>query len=339
MLFVKNIWSFPVKDVKWRCTFMKQIFSFALVVVLCVCCCFNAGAENDAWICTECSAENTTNFCTKCGMKKPETIICPGCGEKYPIDTNAVFCGNCGTKLQQDVIPSVRLEGNGFASPEAAVTFFLEGLKNLDFEQMLRAFAWETQAEHFSVEVKIRRARAYGSIIQPRLLGDSSFIRAANMYSLRAIQIDAIYQALESYILRENHPSNVSANGSIIFREDAELNDFISKFDNGRLETLKDLKNIRFLTPDQVTNGNFSSERNTKNYLEMNAVYCADETVDVPAVADVDDGILFFCPTVARYGDKWYLVSVSSMTALFIGLNVSRQAFAYVQGDINDLLP
>ena len=316
---------------------MKRILACLIAVMLCIGY-VSACAEGDAWICPKCGAENNTNFCIKCGTKKPETIVCPECGEKYPIDTEAVFCGNCGTKLQQDVIPAGRLEGKGFDTPEEAVTYYLEGLKNLDFDQMLRAFAWETQGAHFSAEIKLRRLQTYMPSIRPRLLGDSDFIRSANMYSMLSVQTDAICQSVELYILQEDDPRQ-NPTGAIMLREDADFDAFMEKFSNGRLEQLAGLTNIRFLTPDQVTGGKFSFEKNQENYVRMNAMYCADETVDVPAVADVGDEILFCCPTVARYGDKWYLVSVSSMTNMIMGLEVARQAFATAKGSLDDFLP
>ena len=35
----------------------------------------------------------------------------------------------------------IRYEGQGFATPEDALACYMEGLKNLDFEQMMSAFA------------------------------------------------------------------------------------------------------------------------------------------------------------------------------------------------------
>ena len=316
---------------------IQRISALFLALILCMVC-FSAYADEDHWICPNCGAENTTNFCTQCGTEKPETIICTGCGEKYPIDTTALFCGNCGTKLQQDVLPSIRLEGNGFDSPEAAVTCYLEGLKNLNFEQMLRAFAWETQAEHYSMETRIRRLQSYSYGTRPRLIGDSDFIRSANMYSLLAVQIDAIYQSLDVYILQEDHPYYASKTGSIVFKEDGELDDFIGKFNNGQLQKLSTMTNIQFLTPDEITDGKFSAGKNPENYIKMNAMYGADETADMPTVADIDGGVIFCCPTAARYGDKWYLVSVSSMTNQMMGFDMLRQAFVYAPGSISDLV-
>ena len=277
--------------------------------------------------------------CTGCFpvYAEEESWTCPGCGEKYPADTSDIFCGNCGTKLQEVVKHSIRLEGNGFDTPEEAVTYYLEGLKNLDFDQILGAFAWETQAEHFSTEAKIRRTQAYNSVLKPRLLGDSDFVRTANLFSLFAAQIDASYASLDLYILQEDH-QNETATGSISLTEDAAFEEFKSKFNNGRVEKLAELTNIRFFTPDQVTDNKFSMEQNQQSYIRQNAMYGADETVDLPAVAEVGDEILYCCPTVARYGEKWYLVSVSSMTSNILGVNYMSQAFVCGEGDISDLI-
>ena len=249
----------------------------------------------------------------------------------------AVLCAGCVFACAEEDM-SDRLEGDGFDTPEEAVTYYLEGLKNLDFKQMLRAFAWETQAEHYSVDAKLLRTKAYLPSMKPRLPGDSEFIRTANLFSLRTVQIDAIYQALEYYILQEDYPDANSIYGTK-FKEDGEYETFMGKFNNGRLEKLADMTNIRILTPDLVTDGKFSSEKMQANYVRNNAVYGADETVDVPAVADIGDEILFCCPTVARYGEKWYLVSVSSVTSMIIGLDSTMQAFVCAKGSLGDFLP
>ena len=317
--------------------FRRAVAIFAAVILMLCTGCFPAYAEEESWTCPGCGAINTTNFCTKCGTGKPENITCPGCGEKYPVDTSDIFCGNCGTKLQEAVKHFIHLEGNGFDTPEEAVTYYLEGLKNLDFDQILGAFAWETQAEHFSTEAKIRRTQAYNSVLKPRLLGDSGFVRTANLFSLFAAQIDAIYASLDLYILQEDH-QNETPTGSISLTEDAAFEEFKSKFNNGRVEKLAELTNIRFFTPDQVTDNKFSMEQNQKSYIRQNAMYGADETVDLPAVAEVGDELLYCCPTVARYGEKWYLVSVSSMTSNILGINYMSQAFVCGKGGISDLI-
>ena len=53
----------------------------------------------------------------------------------------------------------IRYEGLGFDTPEEALTCYVEGIKELDFEKILSAFAWETQASHYSVKKQIERAQ------------------------------------------------------------------------------------------------------------------------------------------------------------------------------------
>ena len=308
-------------------------FIATLLCVSCVCVC----AEEGSWLCPECAASNTGNFCTQCGAQKPEAVVCPGCGEQYPIDTGDMFCGKCGTRLQQAAAPAARLEGNGFDTPEEAVTCYLEGLKKQDYSLILSAFAWETQAEHFSIEAKLRRMEAYNVSARPRMPADSDFMRSALLYSILSQQTDLIYQSLEYYILQDDHPFS-TGNATIILKSDEEYDAFMEKFSSGRPEKLAGMTNILFLTPDQVTDHKFSMERNQENYIKMNAMYGADETADVPAIAAAGDEILFCCPTVARYGDKWYMVSVSSMTSMILGIDSMRQAFICGEGDLSELL-
>ncbi|MBQ4435542.1 MAG: hypothetical protein II879_05540 [Clostridia bacterium] len=219
-------------------------------------------------------------------------------------------------------------EGPGFDTPQETITCYLEGLKNLDFEQMLHAFAWETQARHYDVEVLHKRLRVYSPSVKPRMPSFNDFMLSATLHELRSSQVDLIYQSLESYILGEDyHQGRV-----ITFKEDADADAYLQKFDNGRLENLRSMSNIRFLSPDTVTDNKFSLEKNQQNFIKQSAYYGADEVVNIVALADVGSDMLYCCPTVARYGDRWYLVSVSSFTSSLLGVSINYQAFMCGQG-------
>ena len=193
--------------------FIKTVLLSLILVLGCSC----SFAEGDEWVCADCGAANTTNFCIKCGAKKPEEIVCPDCGTKHPIDSGAVFCGNCGAKLQRDASISIKYEGKGFGTPEEALTCYMEGLKNLDFEQMLSAFAWETQMAHYDFKAYFERIRAYQPTMRPRMPSTNDFMFSANVNILRFNQADLIYRSLEQYILGIDSPSKQTT-GSIIFQ-------------------------------------------------------------------------------------------------------------------------
>ncbi len=221
-----------------------------------------------------------------------------------------------------------RYEGPGFSTPQEAITCYLEGLKNLDFEQMLSAFAWETQASHYDVGLYQKRLKAYAPSVKPRMPSFNDFMRSATLHEIRSFQVDLIYQSLEAYILGEDYPE-----GRVIpFKEESESDAFLQKFNNGRLENLSRMSNIRFVSPDAVTDNKFSTEKNQENFIKQTACYGADEVVNIVALASVGSDMLYCCPTVARYGDRWYLVSVGSFTSSLLGVGMNYQAFMCGQG-------
>ena len=304
----------------------------ALVVVFgCAC----AAAEGDEWICPDCGAANTMNFCLKCGAKKPEEIICPDCGTKFPADGGIAFCGNCGARLNQAVPSAGRYEGEGFATPEEALTCYMEGFKNLDISQILGAFAWETQIERMSLQTYYERILAYSPAAMPRMPSVNDFLLSANVESLRAMQVRYLYSAIEYYILGNEAPKGMT----IPFNKDdpEAIPSFLAKFDNGRLEKLTGMTNIRFLSPDAVMNNRFSMDINQRNFKKQTAYYNADEVVNIVGVADVGNETFACCPTIARYGDRWYLLSLGSMTTSLLGIEVNCQAFICAEGLIEML--
>ena len=295
-------------------------------------------AEGEEWLCPGCGASNTANFCTKCGTQKPEEIVCPNCGTRYPADSGTVFCGNCGTKLGQTASVSVRYEGDGFDTPEAALTCYMEGIKNLNFEQMLSAFAWETQLEHYDFKAFFERIMSYTPSMRPRMPAINDFMLSADVNLTRSSQAELIYRSFEQYILGDDSPY-MQKTGTVNFRKDSEdVAVFLQKFDNGRLEKLTLMSNIRFVTPDDFTDGKFSAGRNPETFAEQTACYGADEAVNLIGVADVGDETLFCCPTICRYGDKWYLVSVSSMAVNLLGLPIYNQAFICGTGALESII-
>ena len=96
---------------------------------------------------------SVASLCVSCGnetvTEQPETV--------QPVSETE---SSGGTDPQPvPVTERMSYEGNGFDTPEAAVLFFLNGMKNLDFEQMLDAYAWETRVSRFSSREYLMRYR------------------------------------------------------------------------------------------------------------------------------------------------------------------------------------
>lgn len=315
---------------------IKKLLAITLTLILVICsgCVF---AEGEKWTCPDCGSPNAANFCTNCGAEKPKEIVCLNCGETYPSDTNAVFCGNCGEKLQQAGPAAVKYEGDGFATPEEALTCYMEGIQNLNFEQIMSAFAWETQIEHYDLQAYFERMGAYQPTICPRMPSVNDFMFSANVNALRYFQANMVYRSVEDYILGDDSP--YKGKGTIAFQKDSDdVEVFLKKFENGRLEKLTQMTNITILSPDDVTNNLFSREQNQENFVKQTACYGADEAVNLVGMAVVEDETFYCCPTICRYGDQWYLVSVSSTTNMLLGVSNVNQAFICGTGSLEDLL-
>lgn len=303
---------------------MKMIRTAAAWLLILALACSAALAESTAWTCGVCGHPNTTTFCTRCGNRQPGEIVCPGCGAVCA-DPEALFCGDCGTALVPGT-PAIRFEGDGFDTPEAAVAFYLDGLKALDIDQMLRAFAWETQAEHFSVEKSIARTRMYSQNTVPRMPSLNGFMTRVNMHALRSAQISLIYNSLEAFLLGEH-----ATDGKIVrLADEAEAEAFFAHFDGQKLALLSGMTNVRFLSPDTVTGGRYSRTASMPSSAATMAMYGADEVTEVAALADLGGQTLFCAPRVARYGEKWYLVSVNGLTDSILSIDLFRQAFVVV---------
>jgi len=260
-------------------------------------------SEGEEWICPDCGGTNTSNFCGQCGAPRPET-------------------------------PAFRHEGEGFDSPEAAVTCYMEGLRDLDFDRMLSAFAWETQMKHYDFKADFESTRVYSYTKRPRIPSDNPLVFSANVNSLRAAQTDMIYKALEKYILGDDFPE-----APVMFEKDTdELDVFLQKFENGRLEQLSRMTNIRCADPDELSGGQIFAGRNAETFARWSAVYGADETVNLIGMADVGEETLFCCPTICRYGDRWYLVSANSFTTTWFAIPMEQQAFVCGPGSPLDLI-
>ena len=307
---------------------MKNLTALLLALIL-VAGCTCAVAEGDPWTCPECWNENTTKFCTKCGAKKPDEIICPGCGMKYAYDTDAVFCGECGTKLREEAaeIASDRYEGNGFDTPEDAALYYVAGLKNLDLEQMLSAFAWETQADRFDFKAMLTRIRGISPTNIPGMPVCNELSRSAAVEQLRGAQTNCICTALEYYINDELY-SSVSMSG--VFREEAEFENYLRRCNNGNAERLTMMRDIRLYHPDDVTDGKFSIGKNPQNFLKQTAQYGGDAVKNVFVAFDIAGRTYAVAPTAVCYGGRWYLVSAGSMLSNILGISYTEQAFFVV---------
>ena len=334
---------------------MKKLVCWMMILSLCMMALItSAAAENvtgqadgeSGWTCENGHGGNSGNFCVECGAPRPTPAPTPEPTETpAPVNADGVwtcenghegntgmFCVQCGAPKPEEVheeilangeTGSVTYEGPGFDTPEEAVICYMQGWKNLDFEQILRAFAWETQIEHFSVKALYMRTKTYSPVMKPRIPFVNEFMSDVSMHYMRAYVTDSLYQSLEAYLMGEDYQQGVM----ISLKDENEVDAFLQKYDVQRLEKLSEMSGIRLVSPDEVTDGKFSMEGNQQTFAKQTAMYGGDEAVNIVGLANVGDETFYCCPTVIRYGEKWYLVSPGSFTSAILGVDMNHQAF------------
>ena len=114
-------------------------------------------------------------------------------------------------------------------------------------------------------------------------------------------------------------------------KEDEDIETFLMQFNQGKLERFRGLDNIRFVASSEVLGEYYSEDNLLEKQAKYHARFGADEVREIVAFADMGDEHLCVAPVVARYGDRWYLVSLHSMIRdmFAIDKNITHSTITY----------
>ena len=249
---------------------------------------------------------------------------------EQPVMTAAALPESGGT--------GIRYEGNGFATPEEAVACYVEGLRNGNVQQMLSAFAWETQIARYSLKdycLYYHVITPYAPVRMPSL---NPLTEDANVASMRYQTYRKIYFAIRTYMLEEEAGAQQLLNGTRVDLKDEEAVDaFIRMFDNDRAERLKTLGEIRMINPADSLEY-FMSDQYTDRMETLRKICGADEIMETVAYAEMDGDTLVCNPLLARYGERWYMVAAGSTAFAYLAIEANRQAFLVVKGSFEEAM-
>ena len=226
--------------------------------------------------------------------------------------TLLVGCGLNGMGAKE-----TQYEGDGFKTAEDAATSFVEGLRDLNFDKMLKSYAWETQAEHYKYDGMLRRFRAFNPAFAVKLPSDNEFYVSSNVVGLHSKESGLLYMAISYYVMSDDIEFGVN----IPLKDDDDINEFLDIYNNEKYKDFTNIKNIRFSTPEEMIGSICPTEEYNKRVEIEGDCYGADEVVCVAVLADVGDKTFYYFPTVARYGEKWYIVSSWSVISEFLGMS------------------
>lgn len=210
------------------------------------------------------------------------------------------------------------LEGPGFGSAEEAVTAYLEAMKNGDLEGMLATFAIETYVAEMDAQADLARMGVFQPSYGMRLPLGGDYQRQVAV----AVRYGQLAESLASQWMLYSWPEGYAAFGdeSIAFQEDGDAEAFLTELaENDAAARWQEMEVVGFVEPElmstQYSDGAESRARQA-------ASHGCDEIVSVVAKLDIGGEEWYQCMDAARYGEKWYNLSLVGYIGHLMGLSV-----------------
>ena len=161
---------------------------------------------------------------------------------------------------------------------------------------------------------------------------------AANLAELRFRQGWAVYNSVRYYVLQDaDEESRKVIDGyRLDLKTEEEADGFIRQFDTPRIAKLAELSDIRIMDPAAIMGERYQTDSIQKQLDWNKRIYGADEIRELIGTAKLGDETVICDPILARYGDRWYIVSVGGTAASIAGIDPQRQAFLTYKGSPED---
>jgi len=216
------------------------------------------------------------------------------------------------------------IEGPGYASAEDAVNAYLVAFGNADVKGMISTFAVESYVENFNLEAQIERLRAYAPTLPQLFPSNNQFTTELNIQRRQSQIADGIRLQYMSLFI----PDAINNFVTTPIADDQEARDFVRILgDQSYNESMRSLKIIGFVSPDRL-HDKYASEQNQRNIDKTMEIIGAQRLENVVARVKINHQIYLFCFDVARYGEKWYIHSLSGNIGVILGIS------AYAMGVI-----
>ena len=221
----------------------------------------------------------------------------------------------CSLANVSDIL-NPKIEGRGYDSPEEAFLAYTEALKTGDVSKILATFAIETYVENYDVEEFLDTYRSY-TLGSSFLDGNTPYTKQLNLIA-RQDQISRQLQYLYAYISMgdEINRTIITLTGNPY--DDA--GEFMDKFVmDDWMEILAEMQ----VDDDFQYLDDFMDDKNldrAEEQLEDQCnIYGCEEIVPLALEVELDGEEYLMTINVARYGDKWYNLTLYGTIASVVG--------------------
>ena len=210
----------------------------------------------------------------------------------------------------------------GFDTPEEALIFYLEGLRDSDLEKMISAFALETLIENYNLEAQIERiGGAYGQFLEIRMPNSNDFITAMNLESRRGGVVSGIIT--QYFVLSEPFAlSRPDFDKTLSYRieDEREIGDFVGQLgDYLESPDLQSLEIIGVIMPEELSE-RYLAEENQANKELLVEVYGADEIVGRVMVFQIGRVQYLLFADLINYDGEWHILHLHGFSGHLVGI-------------------
>ena len=209
------------------------------------------------------------------------------------------------------------IEGPGFDSPEEAVTAYLEALKKGDVEGMLATFAIETYVAEMDAQADLERMGVFQPSYGMRLPLGGDYQRQVAV----AVRYGQLAESLASQWMLYSWPEGYAVfdGASVALNEDGDAEAFLAGLAEGDAAALwQEMEVVGFVEPERMST---QYSDGSQSRARQAASYGCDEIVSVVAKLDIGGEEWYQCMDVARYGEKWYNLSLCGNIGTLLGLS------------------
>ena len=213
-------------------------------------------------------------------------------------------------------LSSFSYEGEGFATPQEAATNYLEGLQALDYSKMIRSFAIESYAINVDLKAELTRLHVFfPTTASTKFPGNQEFFININTEARKnEVVMDIYFQFLTLFA-----PGIDASKGPIILKDENSIDEFMALFPADASGIAQTIVIGECLDPFAL-NDMYVTE-DFQNVLEQRRqVYGADEIQSVPIWFSLHDKFYILGCDAVRYGEKWYLVSLTGNFGLLLDI-------------------
>lgn len=193
-------------------------------------------------------------------------------------------------------------------SPEAVAARFVECVKIADFDNMLELYAYHNDAIVKNIDPKafLQRLNALTPSSAESVPADYFRIKQVRMSAAFTWQVSNL---IYTVLLPEQFDNFINYS-TLSFTDDPELIDtFLQSLD------IKHLKKLELVRMDMVSPDLQKSERHRSNVSKLQKIYKFDDKIEYTVLYKLDDSYYEGGITFSKFGDKWYIDSLSSSLA------------------------